>query len=87
MAASSLLPKSPKLAAQGGTGDQTIRIEGGLPALPGTNVIMNETALGMNGHNGHPAIDHEPVNNSVNGANVTNPVPQFASRKLTYCKH
>jgi hypothetical protein len=29
--------------------EQTIQIEGGLPALPGTNVIMPE----LNGHNGH----------------------------------
>ena len=41
-----------KVAAQGGGSDQTIRIEGGLPPLPGTNVIMSETAIGTNGHNG-----------------------------------
>ena len=41
-----------KLAAQGGGSDKTIRIEGGLPALPGTNVIMDDTALGrVNGNN------------------------------------
>jgi hypothetical protein len=51
-----------KLQAQGGGDQQTIRIEGGLPQLPGTNVI----GLGgepapprVNGHNGHgPVIDH-----------------------------
>jgi hypothetical protein len=60
-----------KLAAQGGGRDTTIRIEGGLPPLPGTNVIMTETAVGMNGHNGHPAIDHEPAPASVNGQVVS----------------
>jgi hypothetical protein len=66
-----------KVAAQGGGSDQTIRIEGGMPALPGTNIIMDETARGMNGHNGHPAIDHEPaVNDSLNGTNVTPSLPQ-----------
>jgi hypothetical protein len=64
-----------KIAAQGGHGDATIRIEGGLPLLPGTSVIMDDTAVGrviehdgapaLNGHNGHqaqaPAIDAEPT--------------------------
>ena len=49
-----------KLAAQGGGGDTTIRIEGGLPQLPGTNVIFDETAIGRNGHasitNGHGTV-------------------------------
>ena len=57
-----------KLTAQGGGADITIRIEGGLPPLPGTNVIMDETAVGIsNGHNGRaingqgagPVIDHQ----------------------------
>ena len=48
---------------------------------------MDETALGMNGHNGHPAVDHEPVNHSVKGANVTHRYPSSASRKLTHCNH
>ena len=49
-----------KLQAQGGGSDTTIRIEGGLPPLPGTNVNMaKEPTLQMNGHNGHgPVIDH-----------------------------
>ena len=65
-----------KVAAQGGGSDQTIRIKGGLPPLPGTNVIMSETAIGTNGHNGHPAIDHEPAaNDFVNGSNGTPPLP------------
>jgi hypothetical protein len=51
-----------KLADHGGPANQTIRIEGGLPELPGTNVIMPH----MNGvfgqgtelnHNGH-TIEH-----------------------------
>ena len=51
-----------KIEAQGGGGDQTIHISGGLPELPGTSVIFDETAVGrMNGHtNGH-VIDHEPT--------------------------
>jgi hypothetical protein len=35
-----------KISAQGGPSNQTIRIEGGLPPLPGTDVIMPE----INGH-------------------------------------
>jgi hypothetical protein len=46
-----------KIEAQG-TGDATIRIEGGLPQLPGTNINMtNELTLNNNGHN---VIDHQP---------------------------
>ena len=45
-----------KVQAQGG-GDTTIRIEGGLPPLPGTSINMtNELTLDHNGH----AIDHLP---------------------------
>ena len=45
--------------------DQTIRIEGGLPTLPGTNVIMPEVNGAYGQHstlNGHstPVIDHQP---------------------------
>jgi hypothetical protein len=66
-----------KLQAQGGGSDQTIRIEGGLPPLPGTNVIMSKTAIGTNGHNGHPAIDHKPtVNDSLNGQVVSSALAQ-----------
>ena len=36
-----------KLQAQGGGSDTTIRINGGLPPLPGTAVIMDDTAVGM----------------------------------------
>jgi hypothetical protein len=62
-----------KIAAQNGGSDQTIRIEGGLPALPGTSVIMDETAVGsMNGK----VIDHVS-NDSVNGHNVAPSLPQF----------
>ena len=38
---------------------------------------MDETVLGMNRHNGHPAFDHEPaLNNSVNGTNVSSALAQ-----------
>jgi hypothetical protein len=51
-----------KLAAQGGGAEQNIRIEGGLPQLPGTNIIGlggEEPPPRVNGHNGHgPVIDH-----------------------------
>jgi hypothetical protein len=56
-------------------------VTGGLPPLPGSNII------GMGGEpmNGHPAIDHiddptmpgdDPATDSVNGNNVTRPLPQ-----------
>jgi hypothetical protein len=45
-----------KLVAQGGETDTTIRIEGGLPPLPGTTITMPL----LNGHNGH-AIDALPA--------------------------
>ena len=50
-----------KIAAQGGGSDQTIRIEGGMPQLPGTNIIGlggEEAPPRVNGHNGH-VIDHQ----------------------------
>jgi hypothetical protein len=65
-----------KLQSQGGGSDQTIRIEGGLPPLPGTSVIMDDTAVGMNGHNGHPAIDHEPAIESGNRQVVSSALAQ-----------
>jgi hypothetical protein len=52
-----------KVAAQGSLGDAVIRIEGGMPALPGTSIIMDDTAIGhtphpaINGHQG-PSIEH-----------------------------
>jgi hypothetical protein len=57
-----------KLAAQGGGSDTTIRITGGLPPLPGSNIIGmggEESSPHINGHtnghtNGHgPVIDHQ----------------------------
>ena len=64
-----------KLQAQGGGADTVIRIEGGLPALPGTNVIMDDTALGrVNGNNGK-VIDHAP-NDSVNDQVVSSALAQ-----------
>ena len=60
-----------KIAKENPQGPQEIHIVGGLPPLPGCDVIMDETAVGIsNGHNGHapvingqgPVIDHqEPV--------------------------
>ena len=56
-----------KLAAQGGGTDTTIRIEGGLPPLPGTNINMsNEPSLNgqhvqaINGGGSGPVIEHQP---------------------------
>lgn len=64
-----------KLQAQGGGADTVIRIEGGLPALPGTNVIMDDTALGrVNGNNGK-VIDHAP-NDFVNDQVVSSALAQ-----------
>jgi hypothetical protein len=50
-----------KVAAQGG-GDATIRIEGGMPSLPGTSIIMDDTPFGSRAINGHsgPSIEHQP---------------------------
>jgi hypothetical protein len=45
-----------KLQAQGGGTDTIIKIEGGLPNLPGTDIIPGPSLL--NGHNGH-VIDHD----------------------------
>jgi hypothetical protein len=64
-----------QIQAQGGASDQTIRIQGGLLPLPGTDVIMDDTAVGrVNGNNGN-VIDHMPSNDSENGQNVTQPLP------------
>jgi len=46
-----------------GPGEQTIRIEGGLPALPGTNITM-------------PTLEHGPP---TNGHALEPPVPQLES--------
>jgi hypothetical protein len=43
-----LLDQAKLIAAQGGHSEQTIRIEGGMPELPGTNIIMPPI------HNGVP---------------------------------
>jgi hypothetical protein len=50
-----------KLQAQGGGSDQHITISGGLPSLPGCNIIGmggEEHTPRVNGHNG-PVIDHQ----------------------------
>ena len=58
---------------EGGPREQTIRIEGGLPALPGTNITMPV----LDGHavtNGHaleppvPQIESSPPSESTNGS-------------------
>ena len=53
-----------KVAAQGALGDAIIRIEGGLPQLPGTSIIMDDTAVGSSTRqiNGHEVttIEHQP---------------------------
>ena len=64
-----------KIAKENPQGPQEILIRGGLPELPGAAVIWDETAVGRNGHNGHPAIDHEPAVN-VNGTNVSSALAQ-----------
>jgi hypothetical protein len=69
-----------KVAAQNGGGDQTIRIEGGLPPLPGTNINMGKEPM-LNGTNGH-VIEHA-ANDSVNGTNVTPSPPQTESDQAT----
>jgi hypothetical protein len=63
-----------KLAAHGGQ-PSVIRIEGGLPELPGTNIIMPEINQGTNGH----IIDHEPrpaIEADRSSDQETNPRPQ-----------
>ena len=57
-----------KLRPKAGAGILTIRIEGGMPALPGTNIIMDDTALGR-------VIEHEqpPALNGHNGITVIRP--------------
>jgi hypothetical protein len=55
-----------KVAAQGSRGDQIIRIEGGLPRLPGTQTIMPDL---NNGHEfGHELPAPEPPSESVQHA-------------------
>jgi hypothetical protein len=54
-----------------GPGEQTIRIDGGLPALPGTNITM---PLPVNGHeiNGH-ALDPPAIESSSNDSSSSEP--------------
>jgi hypothetical protein len=47
-----------KIAKENPQGPQQILIEGGLPPLPGTNVIMDETAIGMNGGHNGKVLEH-----------------------------
>ncbi len=64
-----------KIAKEHPQGPQEIHIQGGLPDLPGTSIIMDETAVGRNGRNGHKVIDHAP-NDSLNGNTVTPELPR-----------
>jgi hypothetical protein len=62
-----------KIQSHGGLGDQTIRIEGGLPALPGTNIIMPERNQDLNGN----TIDHDPASSlPAPDADRSDPEPQ-----------
>jgi hypothetical protein len=72
-----------KIAKENPQGPQEIHIRGGLPELPGTAVIWDETAVDRNGRK---VIDHA-LNDSLNGANVTPTLPQSDSRRLTHCNH
>ena len=71
-----------KIAAQGGSGDQTIRIEGGMDPLPGCDVIMPGTPeyARLDGHNGHaPVINgHAPVIDHQEPVALTESVPSEA---------
>jgi hypothetical protein len=59
----SMLDEQKLLTAQGGPPDQTIRIEGGLPLLPGCNITMPA----MNGHavDGPPQTTNEGDNDPI----------------------
>jgi hypothetical protein len=61
-----------KIAKEHPQGPQEILIRGGLPELPGTAVIWDETAVGRNGHK---VIDHA-LNDSVNGQVVSSALAQ-----------
>jgi hypothetical protein len=57
-----------KVHAQGVPGDTTIRIEGGLPPLPGTDIIMPE----INGELNGKTIDHEPPPPAIEATHSNN---------------
>jgi hypothetical protein len=46
-----------RLNASVSTSEQTIHISGGLPSLPGCNIITPQ----LNGHAGHGLLEHEPA--------------------------
>ena len=74
-AAAGILIEEAKLAAQGqGTGEQVIRIEGGMSQLPGTAIIGMESYPQFNGHNGH-VIEHanSPAPKPSDNGQVVNP--------------
>ena len=60
--ASALVDEQKLLTAEGGPSEQVIRIEGGLPALPGTDVIMPDyNGNGAASMNGHGPCDPTPT--------------------------
>jgi hypothetical protein len=63
-----LLDQAKLLVAQGGPPDASIRIEGGLPELPGTNIIMppmhNGVPVDVIDVQANPAITSSPDRNS-----------------------
>jgi hypothetical protein len=69
-----------KVEAQGGGSDTTIRIEGGIPSLPGCDMIMPA----INGHviesTPVPAIESTPVSvalkNATGSSEAGDPLPQ-----------
>jgi hypothetical protein len=71
-----------KIAAQGGDKNVHIRIEGGMNALPGTDIIMPQLNS-MNGHHG-PLIEHAeppPPNDSATGQVVAQALAQAANEQ------
>jgi hypothetical protein len=58
------ISNSPRLAPE-----TTIRIEGGLPPLPGTDIIMPEINGGLNGK----TIDHDPAPPAIEATQSSNP--------------
>jgi hypothetical protein len=49
-----IIDEAKLLTAGQGTGEQTIRVTGGLPSLPGCNITMPQL-------NGHVLLTHEPA--------------------------
>lgn len=66
-----MLDQQKQITAEGGPPEQVIRIEGGLPRLPGTSIDMPPAASAMNGH----AVDGPPGNDYNGGSPPTNEDP------------